>query len=153
MELGPFEIAENQEGGLLVFEVTGTAAADLAQGDGRPVDALQLLVNQAASRLSDEPPRVVVDVEGDADAREAHLARLAQRVARRARDGERAVALDPMNSRDRRMIHLALRDDDGIATMSMGEGRYRQVVVVPEGAPEFEDAQRESRSVADRSDS
>jgi hypothetical protein len=45
-----------------------------------------------------------------------------------------------MNARDRRGIHMALRDMEGVATMSVGEGRYRQVVVVPEGAEEYEEA-------------
>jgi spoIIIJ-associated protein len=153
MDLGPFEISENREGDLLIFEIRGAATAELARGEGRSVDAIQLLANQAAARLSDEPPRVVVDVEGNPEARESLLSRLAERVARRARDTGRAVALDPMNGRDRRLIHLALRDDEGIATMSIGEGRYRQVVVVPEGAPEFEDARRETAAAADRTDS
>ena len=68
----------------------------------------------------------------------------------RARDGGRAIALDPMNGRDRRIIHLAVRDEDGVASMSIGEGRYRQVVVVPEGAPEYEEAQRQSEASATR---
>ena len=46
-----------------------------------------------------------------------------------------------MNSRDRRIVHVALRDTDKIATMSMGEGRYRQVLIVPEGASEYGAAQ------------
>jgi spoIIIJ-associated protein len=96
---------------------------------------------------------VVVDVEGDGESRESLLVSLAERVARRARSSGRAVALDPMNPRDRRTIHVALRDEDGIATMSVGEGRYRQVVVVPEGAPEYEDALRESREASSRSGS
>jgi spoIIIJ-associated protein len=54
------------------------------------------------------------------------------------------VALDAMNGRDRRAIHMALRDEADVATMSVGEGRYRQVVIVPEGAPEYENARRES---------
>jgi hypothetical protein len=41
---------------------------------------------------------------------------------------------------------------DDVATMSMGEGRYRQVIVVPEGAPEYEDAARESDAAESRSD-
>lgn len=152
MDLGPFEISGNQEGELLVFEVRGEAARALASGDGRCGDALQLLANQAAAQLEGEARRVVVDVEGDAEAREAFLGRLAKRVARRARESGRAVALDPMNGRDRRLIHLALRDEEGIATMSMGEGRYRQVVVAPEGTAEFARAQAESAASQERSD-
>jgi spoIIIJ-associated protein len=151
MDLGPFEIGESGEGGLLVLQVGGAAAPRLAGSDGRAVDALQLLANQAAGRLSEEPPRVVLDVEGDVEARESRLTKLAQRVAQRARETGRVVRLDPMNGRDRRIIHLALRDDEDVATMSSGEGRYRQVVVVPEGAPEFEEAQREAEAAAERS--
>ena len=152
MDLGPFEISENREDDLVVLEIHGPAAAELARGEGRSVDALQLLANEAASRLSDDPARVVVDVEGNAEARESLLSRLATRAAGRARDTSRAVKLDPMNGRDRRLIHLALRDDDDVATMSIGEGRYRQVLVVPRGAPEFEEAQREARAAAAHED-
>jgi hypothetical protein len=47
-----------------------------------------------------------------------------------------------MNPKDRRTVHVALRDAEGIATMSVGDGRYRQVVVVPDSAPEYEEAKR-----------
>jgi spoIIIJ-associated protein len=150
MELGSFQISESDEDGTLAFRIEGVAAARLSEGDGRPVDALQLLANQVASRDNEDPPRVVLDIDGDTDAREDRLERLAQRVAKRAREAGRAVRLDPMNGRDRRIIHLALRDEEGIATMSIGEGRYRQVLVVPAGAPEFEDAKRESEQAAQR---
>ncbi|MEE9607108.1 MAG: R3H domain-containing nucleic acid-binding protein, partial [Myxococcota bacterium] len=146
MDRGPFEVTESQEDELLVFEVSGAAARELARGDGRAVDGIQLLANQAAFRISSEPPRVVVDVEGNAEAREEFLSRLAERVAGRARQTGRAVALDPMNASDRRLIHVALREEDDVATMSVGEGRYRQVVVVPEGAPDFDKARRQAQA-------
>ncbi len=146
MGLGPFEISEGGEPGLVVLSLRGKAALALGKGDGRPVDALQLLANQAAMQRADEPDRIVLDVEGDLEEREGRLAELAERAARRAREGGRAIALDPMSPRDRRAIHLALRDAQGIATMSVGESRYRQVVVVPEGAPEYQEALREARA-------
>jgi spoIIIJ-associated protein len=148
MGLGPFDISETAEEGVIVVALRGPAALALASGDGRPVDALQMLANQAAMRRSEEPDRVVLDVEGDLEEREAHLTELASRAARRARETGRAIALDPMSPRDRRAVHLALRDAQGIATMSVGESRFRQVVVVPEGAPEYEDAVRESHAAA-----
>ena len=150
LDIGPFEIAESEEGSLIALEIKGEAARRLASGDGRPVDALQLIVNQAAAQADPDAKRVVLDIEGNADAREGLLERLAERVVRRAVDGGRAVALDPMNGRDRRIIHIAVREMDGVVTMSKGEGRYRQVVVVPEGAPEYEDALRQSEAAAER---
>jgi spoIIIJ-associated protein len=144
MDLGPFQITETNENDMIVLQIKGVAAQSLSSGEGRTVDALQLLVNQVSARISPDRQRVVIDVEGDADAREEFLAKLADRVAKRALQTGRPVALDPMNSRDRRLIHVALRDRADVATISEGEGRYRQVVVIPEGSDEFEDAREQS---------
>jgi spoIIIJ-associated protein len=149
MELGPFEITETKENeSLVVIQVRGAAAQRLVGGEGRTVDAMQLLANQASLRISgDDAPRVVLDVEGDGDQREVYLTRVAERAASRARETGRPVALEAMNPKDRRSVHVALREADGIATMSVGDGHYRQVVVVPDNAPEYEEAKRyESQS-------
>ncbi len=148
MDQGPFEIAERTDGDLLIYELAGGAAENLVGGDGRTIDAMQLLANQVAMRAEDEPRRIVVEVEGNAKSRDTLLEKFAHRGAERARQTGRPVKLDPMNGGDRRAIHLALRDEDGIATMSIGEGQYRQVVVVPEGAPDYERAVRESERAA-----
>ncbi|MCH7526631.1 MAG: hypothetical protein IID39_04270, partial [Planctomycetes bacterium] len=132
-----------------VYELRGEAALALGTGDGRAVDALQLLGNQFAMRLSDDSPRVVVDAEGDAEKRTDFLARLAKRAAGRASETKRAVALDPMNARDRRILHVTVKDLDAVATMSVGTGRYRQVVVVPEGADEYAEALASSSATQD----
>jgi len=149
MGLGSFEISESREGEMIVLQVRGDASHALSSGQGRTVDALQLLVNQVSARISPDRQRVVLDVEGNADAREEFLGKLAERVAKRALQTGRPVALDPMNGRDRRLIHMALRDREDVATMSEGEGRYRQVVVVPESSDEFEDAQVKSQRADD----
>ncbi len=141
MELGPFEVSMSDQDGYQIFEITGAAVSGLTAGDARAPEALQLLASQAASLGQEEPRRVVVNVEGGSrDKRDELLERVAERAAKRAQETGRAVALDPMSSRDRRIIHIALRGQDGIATMSIGEGAYRQVVVVPEGAPEYAEA-------------
>jgi spoIIIJ-associated protein len=146
MGLGDFAIAETREGDVIIYQLSGAAALELGGGDGRAVDALQLLANQAEMRQNEEPRKIVVDAEVDPERRESFLARLAERAARRAQESRRSVALDPMNAKDRRAIHVAIREMDGVATMSIGSGRYRQVVVVPEGAPEYEEALRVSEA-------
>jgi spoIIIJ-associated protein len=152
MDLGPFEIGEGGEGeGLIILQLRGHAAARLADGDGRAVDAVQLLANQASLRAGgDDAKRVVVEVEGNADQRATLLTKIAERAAQRARETGRPVALEAMSPKERRTVHLALREAAGIATMSVGEGRYRQVVVVPDSAPEYEEAKRyEAQSLRD----
>lgn len=142
MRIGDFEISESQENDeLIAIQIQGDAASRLGGGEARTSEAIQLLANQAAMRISEgEPKRVVLDVEGEGSAREQLLEKVAERAARRAQSTGRPVALEAMNSRDRRIIHVTLGEMDGVATMSVGEGRYRQVVVVPEGSPEYEKA-------------
>ncbi|MAE94759.1 MAG: hypothetical protein CL910_08880 [Deltaproteobacteria bacterium] len=147
MELGPFTLAkEAEEEKFIVFKVDGVAANGLTAGDGRTPDALQLLANQAAGQGDDEPKRIIVDVDGNRGRRDDFLERVAERAAKRADDTGRTVALEPMSPRDRRIIHVSLREMDGVETMSRGEGRYRQVLVVPEGAAEYEEAQKAAAS-------
>lgn len=144
MKLGSFDISESSEGDFLIYQLSGPAADALQSGDGRATDALQLVANQVSMRQSEDSPRIVVDVEGGGDEREETLGRLADRAVKRAKETGRSIALDPMNGRDRRTIHINIREAEGVATMSIGEGRYRQVLVVPEGAPEYDEAVAES---------
>ncbi|MFP6640534.1 MAG: R3H domain-containing nucleic acid-binding protein, partial [Myxococcota bacterium] len=147
MGLGNFEIKESSEedSNLLVYQVSGEVCEALGAGDGRAADALQLLANQAARLEEDDPPRVVIEVEGKSEERAGSLQKLAERAADRALESGRALALDAMNGRDRRVVHMALKERTDVATMGIGEGRYRQVLVVPEGAPEYDDAVESAR--------
>jgi spoIIIJ-associated protein len=140
MNLGDFELTESPEGEFIIYHLSGDGGEDLVAGDGRAVDAIQLLANQAAMRADDDAPRIVVDVEGAGERREEALERLASRAAKRAIDTGRSIALDPMNGRNRRTLHMTIREIEGVATMSIGEGRYRQVLIVPEGAAEYDEA-------------
>lgn len=149
MDLGPFEITkEAEEEKFIVFQVTGAAANGLTAGDGRTPDAIQLLANQAAGQQEEEPKRIIVDVEGNRGRRDDFLERVAERAAKRAEDTGRTVALEPMGPRDRRIIHVALRDTEGVETLSRGEDRYRQVLVVPEGAAEYDEAKKATEAAA-----
>lgn len=151
MQIGSFEISEESEGDFLIYQLRGRAAQELGSGDGRAADAIQLLANQAAMREMDESTRVIVDAEVDDDRRESFLERLAERAAGRAIDTRRSVALDPMNPKDRRILHVTVREIDDVVTMSVGEGRYRQVVIVPKGASEYEEALEASNEASSRS--
>ena len=150
MGLGEFTISESNEGDFVIYQLRGPAAKRLGAGDGRATDALQLLANQAEMRRSEDPSRIVVDAEGEEERRNEFLERLAGRAAKRAADTGRSVALDPMNGRDRRILHMSVREIDGVVTMSIGSGRYRQVVIVPEDAPEYDEALAASKAAAER---
>ena len=127
-----------------MIQLSGSAVENLHSSDARATDALQMLANQAAKQADEDAPRVMIEIDGESDDREDSLRELASRALKRARDTKRSIALDPMSSRDRRVIHLAVRDEEDVATMSIGSGRFRQVLVVPEGAAEYEEARSSS---------
>lgn len=99
---------------------------------GRTLDAIQYLLNLVANRGVEGPwVRFVVDTGEYRRRREAALRALAQRTARQVRREGKSVALEPMNPLERRVIHLALRDDPSVITRSEGEEPHRRVVIQP----------------------
>ncbi|MBK8480941.1 MAG: KH domain-containing protein [Proteobacteria bacterium] len=113
--------------------VIGGEDASLAVGQkGQTLDALQYLVNRGLTRELGEHKLMVVNAEGYRERREASLIELAERLSEKALSAGKIVALDPMSARDRRVIHMALRDVAGIETRSEGEGDDRRLLIVPQ---------------------
>jgi spoIIIJ-associated protein len=96
---------------------------------GQTLEALQYLMNVAASRGGSGRQRIIVDVGQYRERREETLKRLAQRVAARVKEYEREIPLEAMSPHERRIIHLALQDDARVTTRSEGEEPFRHVVV------------------------
>jgi spoIIIJ-associated protein len=98
---------------------------------GERLSALQHLVNLMLSRRTGQWTRVLVDVEDYRGRRERQLADIASRAADRVLDSGKMLQLEPMSALERRWVHLALRDRDGVVTQSIGEEPNRRVVVLP----------------------
>ena len=94
------------------------------------LSALQHLVNLMLSRRTGQWTRVLVDVEDYRGRRERQLADLAARAADRVAETGKMRQLEPMPALERRWVHLALRDMEGIATQSIGEEPMRRVVIL-----------------------
>ena len=96
---------------------------------GKNLDAIQLLANVVAGRLGGEDIEVVIDSENYRSRREESLIRLAEKVGDQVKRSRTSRLLEPMNPFERRLIHTALANIEGIATKSEGEGLYKQVRV------------------------
>ena len=96
---------------------------------GQTIDALQYVVNAAMFR-SGAGKSVTVDAAGYRDRRRATLEGIALRAAERAEHGDR-VALEPMTSVERKVVHERLKDVEGVQTASEGTEPNRHVVVFP----------------------
>lgn len=96
---------------------------------GQTLDAIERLLNCIVNKASLVNRRVFVNTEGYRERREERLVEMANQVAQKVRDTDREVVLAPMSARDRRIIHVTLKEDDSISTYSQGEGEMRRVVV------------------------
>lgn len=117
--------------GELILDITGDDLAVLIGRHGRTLDALQFVVFAITVRSMGFRYPVIVDVEGYKSRQREKLESIARSTANKAASQHRSVKMRPMTPYERRIVHIALRDDDRVDTASEGEGSARHVVVVP----------------------
>ena len=115
----------------LILDITGDNLAVLIGRHGKTLDALQFIVSAITTRVLGFRYPVVVDVEGYKNRQRQKIESLARSAASRADQQHQAIKLRPMTPYERRIVHIALRDDDRVETASEGEGSSRHVVVLP----------------------
>ncbi len=115
----------------ICFNIEGGEAGILIGKRGQTLEAIQVLVDKAVRRLNGHAIRVSIDVEGYLKNKETNLIRTAERVAQRVKSKGRPASIGFMNAQDRRIIHLALKDDHAVRTQSVGDGNYRKLMVYP----------------------
>ena len=113
------------------FNVEGGESGILIGKRGQTLEAIQVLVEKAVRRLNGHRIRVSIDVEGYLKNKEANLVRTAERVAQKVTSKGRPASIGFMNAQDRRIIHLALKDNHAVRTQSVGDGSYRKLMVYP----------------------
>lgn len=117
--------------GELILDITGDDLAILIGRHGRTLDALQFVISAITVRSMGFRYPVIVDVEGYKSRQREKLESIARSTANKAASQHRSVKMRPMTPYERRIVHIALRDDDRVDTASEGEGSARHVVVVP----------------------
>ncbi len=100
---------------------------------GETLDALQYLTRLFVNRSEDNNKRVALNVGDYRKRREETLRALAKRQALKVSKYGRSSALEPMNPYERRIIHTAIQEIEGVTSHSVGEGDRRRVVITPEG--------------------
>lgn len=95
------------------------------------LNALQTIVQTVWSHRTRSSLRVNVDVNGFRRRREQHLTNMARRLAEKVVANGKPITLEPMPANERRIVHLALRNQPGVLTESFGEGAARKVQIKP----------------------
>jgi spoIIIJ-associated protein len=128
------EISAKENSGWLFFNINGGNAGILIGKKGQTLDAIQSLLEKIVNKHNphNDKIRVQVDVEGYLETRKANLEKLAERLADKSKRIRKPISLGQMSAYDRKIVHLALKDDPDIRTKSRGEGYMRKLVILPQ---------------------
>jgi len=135
---GRIDVDESDE--LITVSCAGSDLGMLIGRHGQTIDAVQYLANAVMWRRHPEDRKeVVVDAAGYRERRRTALEALALRSADRALSDHEPVELEPMTAVERKVVHLRLKELDGVETTSEGTEPNRYVVVHPSAEPTVRD--------------
>ena len=119
----------------IFLDVAGGKAGILIGKKGQTLEAMQTLVEKIVNKhnhtSNGDRIRVHVDVAGYLESRKSNLEKLAMRLADKSKRIRKPISLGQLSAYDRRIVHLALKDDPGVRTRSRGEGPIRKLVISP----------------------
>jgi spoIIIJ-associated protein len=129
----PAEVEVKKEGRQVHFILTGEKIALLIGKRGQTLNSLQYLTQLVMNRYSTQFYTVLVDAEDYRKRRNDTLVQLAERLAQKALKTGKDVALEPMPSYERKVIHTALMKNKKVKTFSDGSEPHRHIVISPAG--------------------
>lgn len=127
----PVEIEVKREGKHVHFLLTGEKIALLIGKRGQTLNSLQYLTQLVLNRFSNQYLTVILDAEDYRKRRSETLIQLAHRLALKVAKSGKDVALEPMPSYERKVIHAALSENKRIKTFSDGSEPHRFIVITP----------------------
>ena len=118
-------ISIEEKSNRIFFNVKGGNSAVLIGKRGQTLEAIQYIVEKIVNKKRKER------VEGYLEKRRISLEKTAFRLAEKVKRNGKPATIGQMNSHDRRIVHIALKDDNLVRTQSMGEGILRKLVIFP----------------------
>ncbi|HEY9157723.1 RNA-binding cell elongation regulator Jag/EloR [Candidatus Binatus sp.] len=125
------------------LEIKGDGSGILIGRHGQTLDALEYIVNRILARRIKDAAPISLETESYRARRRQQLHRMALAMGEQVKREHKPLRLEPMPARDRRVVHLALKEDPMITTRSAGEGLLRSIEIVP-----TESGRREPRAEA-----
>jgi spoIIIJ-associated protein len=115
----------------LYLEIKGDQEGILIGRHGRTLDSLQVLINRMVNKRLKSPVRILLDINDYRKRKAENLRRMAIRVGEKAKERGHSLTIGPFNAQDRRLIHIALKEDPSVRTESLGEGKLKKITIVP----------------------
>ncbi len=147
MGVEDFSMSVIEKGEATIIRIEGKQLGALIGRRGETMESLSYLASLVANRIEGDYIKLGLDVAGYRDKREQELAALARRLGERVIKNNRAFAMEPMNPYERRLIHAAIGEMEGVRSESGGEGRERHVVIyaTAEGANNYPETESRGR--------
>lgn len=123
------EIAVSEIEGGALLEISGEELNVIIGKKGEVIDALQYLSSLVCNKGEKDYYRITTDCDGFRAKRKAQLENLAAKMAANVKKTGRTSALEPMNPYERRIIHAAISEIEGVSSRSTGEEPYRKVLI------------------------
>ena len=127
----PINIEVKRDGKQVLFVMSGEKIALLIGKRGQTLNSLQYLTQLIINRFSNQYLTVILDAEDYRNRRNDTLIQLAHRLALKSIKTGKDVALEPMPSYERKVIHTALSDNKRVKTFSDGSDPHRHIVISP----------------------
>ena len=125
----PVSVEETEDS--ILLNIQGDGGGLLIGRRGQNLDAIQYIVNKAANRSANGRKMIIIDTEAYRKRREESLISLAEKLGEKVKKTKKAITVSHMNAHDRRIIHMALQNDESLTTKSRGEGEYRKILIIP----------------------
>ena len=119
----------NVEEGKLMVDLESEFAGYIIGKHGRTLEALQFMTNLIVEKITGEQPKILLDIENYRDRRAQHLMEIAKKTGEYVLKTGKSRLLDPLNPYERRLVHMALQDNEHVKTESEGNGVYKRVRV------------------------
>jgi spoIIIJ-associated protein len=113
------------------LDISSNGSGLLIGKRGQTLHSLQYIVNKIYNRRASKKSHIIVDTENYRERRRKALTEVALNLGNRAKKSGKPAASSPLSAYDRRIIHLALKNDRRVRTKSKGDGSLRKVVVFP----------------------
>ena len=125
------EVVTRVEDEILFLDVTGDQTEALVGPKGSILQSIHELTRTVIQRKTFRAPRMRLDIAGYTERRRAALKIFAAQVAEKVTGGAGEIMLEPMNPADRKVLHDAVAEIDGVRSFSEGEDPRRSVVIAP----------------------
>ena len=117
--------------GDLHLEIRGGQEGILIGRHGRTLDSLQFLINRMVNKRLKTSVRIILDINDYRKRKAENLNKTAIRIGEKVKSEGRSLTMGPFNAHDRRIIHIALKEDPSVRTESLGEGKLKRITIIP----------------------